>query len=151
MSDLITAIGLLFFIEGLLLAMFPSRIKNMLKYLTDGSIVNISDFYTQSHSFYSRNYYKFKNHNILIPIGHHYSFSQKIFARISRIVENCNINDIYDIYNGRVLNNLNYIERNGLYVDTNLIGLDNKKHIVADLSYKQINDIYLSIKTYAFA
>ena len=33
MSDLITAIGLLFFIEGLLLAMFPSRIKNMLKYI----------------------------------------------------------------------------------------------------------------------
>ena len=31
MSDLITAIGLLFFVEGLLLAMFPSRIKNMLK------------------------------------------------------------------------------------------------------------------------
>ena len=31
MSDLITAIGLLFFIEGLLLAMFPSRITNMLK------------------------------------------------------------------------------------------------------------------------
>ena len=31
MSDLITAIGLLFFIEGCLLAMFPSRIKNMLK------------------------------------------------------------------------------------------------------------------------
>ena len=30
MSDLITAIGLLFFIEGLLLAIFPSRIKNML-------------------------------------------------------------------------------------------------------------------------
>ena len=31
MSDLITAIGLLFFIEGFLLAMFPSRIKNMLR------------------------------------------------------------------------------------------------------------------------
>ena len=31
MRDLITAIGLLFFIEGLLLALFPSRIKNMLK------------------------------------------------------------------------------------------------------------------------
>ena len=31
MSDLITAIGLLFFLEGLLLAMFPSRIKNILK------------------------------------------------------------------------------------------------------------------------
>ncbi|MAJ86094.1 MAG: ubiquitin-binding protein [Candidatus Pelagibacter sp.] len=30
MKDLITAIGLLFFIEGLLVAMFPSRIKNML-------------------------------------------------------------------------------------------------------------------------
>ena len=31
MSDLFTALGLLFFIEGFLLAMFPSRIKNMLK------------------------------------------------------------------------------------------------------------------------
>ena len=31
MKDLITALGLLLFIEGLLLAIFPTRIKNMLK------------------------------------------------------------------------------------------------------------------------
>ncbi len=31
MKELIIAIGLLFFIEGLLLAIFPSRIKNMLE------------------------------------------------------------------------------------------------------------------------
>jgi len=31
MKDLVLALGLLFFIEGLLIAMFPSRIKNMLK------------------------------------------------------------------------------------------------------------------------
>ena len=31
MKDLITAIGLLLFIEGLAFAIFPSRIKNMLK------------------------------------------------------------------------------------------------------------------------
>ena len=31
MNDLITAIGLLFFIEGFFIAIFPSRIKNMLK------------------------------------------------------------------------------------------------------------------------
>jgi uncharacterized protein len=30
-NDLITAIGLLFFIEGLFLAIFPSRIKNILE------------------------------------------------------------------------------------------------------------------------
>jgi len=30
-EELITAIGLLFFIEGFFLAMFPSRIKNMLE------------------------------------------------------------------------------------------------------------------------
>tara|TARA_B100000575_G_C22547410_1_gene350182 strand:+ start:281 stop:466 length:186 start_codon:yes stop_codon:yes gene_type:complete len=30
-KELITAIGLLFFIEGLILAIFPSRIKNMLE------------------------------------------------------------------------------------------------------------------------
>ena len=31
MKDLITAFGLLLFIEGLFFAMFPTRIKNMLK------------------------------------------------------------------------------------------------------------------------
>ena len=31
MNDLITAIGLLFFIEGLFIAIFPSRTKTMLK------------------------------------------------------------------------------------------------------------------------
>ena len=31
MNDLITGIGLLFFIEGLFLAIFPSRIKSMLE------------------------------------------------------------------------------------------------------------------------
>ena len=31
MKELITAIGLLFFIEGLFLAIFPSRIKNILE------------------------------------------------------------------------------------------------------------------------
>ncbi len=38
MSDIITAIGLLLFIEGLAFAIFPSRIKNMLK-----MIENISE------------------------------------------------------------------------------------------------------------
>mgnify|MGYP001252238590 CR=1 FL=1 len=31
MKELIIALGLLFFIEGLVLAIFPSRIKNMLE------------------------------------------------------------------------------------------------------------------------
>ena len=35
MKDLITAIGLLLFIEGLIVAMFPSRIKNMLKMMEE--------------------------------------------------------------------------------------------------------------------
>ena len=37
MDDLITAIGLLFFIEGLFIAIFPSRIKNMLKLIKNAS------------------------------------------------------------------------------------------------------------------
>ncbi|MBL6857590.1 MAG: DUF2065 domain-containing protein [Pelagibacteraceae bacterium] len=35
MKDLITALGLLLFIEGLFLAIFPTRIKNMLKSIED--------------------------------------------------------------------------------------------------------------------
>jgi len=35
MNDLITAIGLLFFIEGFFLAIFPSRIKSILELIKD--------------------------------------------------------------------------------------------------------------------
>ncbi|MDC0859048.1 DUF2065 domain-containing protein [Pelagibacteraceae bacterium] len=44
MNDLITAIGLLFFIEGLFLAIFPSRIKNILELIKDTSINKLRIF-----------------------------------------------------------------------------------------------------------
>ncbi len=44
MSELLTAIGLIFFIEGLLLAIFPSRIKNMLKLIENTSENNLRVF-----------------------------------------------------------------------------------------------------------
>jgi uncharacterized protein YjeT (DUF2065 family) len=37
LKELITAIGLLFFIEGLFLAIFPSRIKNILELIKNTS------------------------------------------------------------------------------------------------------------------
>jgi uncharacterized protein YjeT (DUF2065 family) len=44
MDDLITAIGLLFFIEGFFLAIFPSRIKNMLEIIKDTPINKLRTF-----------------------------------------------------------------------------------------------------------
>jgi|TARA_B100001996_G_scaffold12089_1_gene10124 hypothetical protein len=44
MKDLITAIGLLLFIEGLLIAIFPSRIKNMLKLIESISDKKLRSF-----------------------------------------------------------------------------------------------------------
>ena len=44
MIDLITAIGLLFFIEGLFLAIFPSRIKNILEIIKDTPINKLRTF-----------------------------------------------------------------------------------------------------------
>jgi uncharacterized protein YjeT (DUF2065 family) len=43
-NDFITAIGLLFFIEGLFLAIFPSRIKNILKLIKDTPINKLRTF-----------------------------------------------------------------------------------------------------------
>ena len=37
MSEIITAIGLVFFVEGLLLAIFPLRVKNMLELIKNTS------------------------------------------------------------------------------------------------------------------
>ena len=44
MGELITAIGLIFFLEGLLLAIFPSRIKNMLKLIENTSEKTLRSF-----------------------------------------------------------------------------------------------------------
>jgi len=43
-DDLITAIGLLFFIEGLFLAIFPSRIKNILKLIKNTPTKKLRSF-----------------------------------------------------------------------------------------------------------
>jgi len=43
-NDLITAIGLLFFIEGLFLAIFPSRIKNILELIKDTPVNKLRTF-----------------------------------------------------------------------------------------------------------
>jgi len=43
-KELITAIGLLFFIEGLLLAIFPSRIKNMLEMIKNTPVNKLRSF-----------------------------------------------------------------------------------------------------------
>ena len=44
MSELFTAIGLIFFLEGLLLAIFPSRIKSMLERIKNTSEKTIRTF-----------------------------------------------------------------------------------------------------------
>jgi|TARA_B100001057_G_C22340146_1_gene752956 uncharacterized protein YjeT (DUF2065 family) len=43
-ENLITAIGLLFFIEGLFLAIFPSRIKNILELIKNAPINKLRTF-----------------------------------------------------------------------------------------------------------
>ena len=44
MTELFTAIGLLFFLEGLLLAIFPSRIKSMLEMIKNTSEKTLRTF-----------------------------------------------------------------------------------------------------------
>ena len=44
MSELIIAIGLIFFIEGFLLAIFPSRIKSMLEMIKNTSEKTLRSF-----------------------------------------------------------------------------------------------------------
>tara|TARA_Y100000741_G_scaffold304533_1_gene246590 strand:- start:417 stop:602 length:186 start_codon:yes stop_codon:yes gene_type:complete len=44
MSEIITAIGLVFFVEGLLLAIFPSRVKNMLELIKNTSTNTLRTF-----------------------------------------------------------------------------------------------------------
>tara|TARA_B100000579_G_scaffold401851_1_gene384614 strand:- start:2 stop:187 length:186 start_codon:yes stop_codon:yes gene_type:complete len=46
MSELLLALGIIFFFEGLILAIFPSRIKSMLELVKKTSVNNLRIFGT---------------------------------------------------------------------------------------------------------
>ena len=112
---------------------------SMLYYLNTNKVLEF-DFESDTHNYFERKYYRFSNLNKLIPIYKHLENCRKIVDKMKRVVEVCNQNDVFNIYNSDVLSNLNFIETSGLKVDRNKIPIDYQRHIgTGDFVYTEYN------------
>ena len=104
---------------------------SMLYYLNTNKPLEFN-FDSNTHNYFERKYYRFNNINKLIPIFKHLENCRKMVQKMKRVIEVCDINDVFSIYNENVLSNLNFIESSGLKVDKNLIPIDYHRHISND-------------------
>tara|TARA_B100000287_G_scaffold350657_1_gene339546 strand:+ start:355 stop:1698 length:1344 start_codon:yes stop_codon:yes gene_type:complete len=113
---------------------------NMKHYLQTNKPIDFSDCFTPTHNHFHSQYYSFKNLNLVIPILKHYEFCDVACKKMENNIKSSSINKVFDIYNKDVIDNLVFIEKSGLKVNSDLIGLQNKKHISTDgLVYTEYN------------
>ena len=112
---------------------------SLLYYLNTNNPLEL-DFELNTHNYFERKYYRFSNLNKLIPIYKHLEYCRKVVDKMKRIVEVCEENDVFHIYNNSVLENLKFIESAGLKVDRNKIPIDYQRHIsTGDFVYTEYN------------
>jgi hypothetical protein len=86
---------------------------NLMHYMNEGSPISIDETDTNSHSFLNMRYYKKENINTIIPVLKHLDKSRKIAKILESIIAKHNTS-VNMSYNDEVLDNLTYIETNGL-------------------------------------
>jgi len=86
---------------------------NLMYYMNEGSPISIDETDTNSHSFLNMRYYKKENINTVIPVLKHLEKSRKIAKILEGVIAKYNTS-VNMSYNDEVLDNLTYIETNGL-------------------------------------
>ena len=87
---------------------------NLMQYMNEGTPITIEETDTNSHNFLNMRYYKKDSINTIIPVLKHLEKSRKIAKILEDVIEKYN-QSVNLSYNDEVLNNLNYIEQNGIY------------------------------------
>ena len=87
---------------------------NLMQYMNEGTPITIEETDTNSHNFLNMRYYKKDSINTIIPVMKHLEKSRKIAKILEDVIEKYN-QSVNLSYNDEVLNNLNYIEQNGIY------------------------------------
>ena len=86
---------------------------NLLNYMNTGKPIDIDDLDTNAHSFLKMKYYKKDNINDVIPIMKHVEKCRKIVNVLKDTIEK-NIQYVNLSYNNQILDDLRFIEGNGL-------------------------------------
>ena len=86
---------------------------NLLHYMATNVPLSIEDIDTTAHHFFNMRYYKKENINTIVPVMKHLEKCRKI-AKILRDTVEKYAEHVKMTYNNEVLDNLSYIESNGL-------------------------------------
>ena len=93
---------------------------NLMQYMNEGSPITIEETDTNSHNFLNMRYYKKDSINTIIPVLKHLEKSRKI-AKILQDVIAKHSSSVNMSYNDEVLDNLSYIENNGIHTIENTV------------------------------
>ena len=86
---------------------------NLLNYMSTGVPLDIEQINTNAHNFFNMRYYKRDNINTIVPVMKHLEKCRKIVKILKDTIETHN-QSVNMSYNDEVLDNLSYIEKNGL-------------------------------------
>ena len=86
---------------------------NLMHYMNEGSPITIEETDTNSHNFLNMKYYIKDSVNTIIPVLKHLEKSRKIAKILEEVIAKHG-SSVNMSYNDEVLDNLSYIEKNGL-------------------------------------
>ena len=93
---------------------------NLLHYMSTGHPLDLEQLDTTAHNFLNMRYYKKENINTIIPVLKHLEKCRKISKILKDTIEKHN-QSVNVSYNNEVLDNLSYIEQNGIQTESNLV------------------------------
>ena len=86
---------------------------NLIHYMNTGNPLNLEQIDTNAHNFLNMKYYKKENINTIVPVMKHLEKCRKISKILKDTIEKYD-QSVNMSYNNEVLDNLTYIEKNGL-------------------------------------
>jgi len=86
---------------------------SMMSYMRTGKVLELDNLSTNAHDFLNMKFYKKKNINTVIPVLKHIEKCRKISTMLQNSIEK--YSEYVNVsYNDEILNNLSFIEKNGL-------------------------------------
>ena len=93
---------------------------NLSHYMKTNQPLVVDDIETSAHYFFNMRHYKKRNINKVIPVLKHLEYCRNLSKILREVIETASDSDNMS-YNNEVLDNLSYIEQNGIQTESNLV------------------------------
>ena len=93
---------------------------NLSHYMKTNQPLVVDDIETSAHYFFNMRHYKKRNINKVIPVLKHLEYCRNLSKILREVIETASDSDNVS-YNNEVLDNLSYIEQNGIQTESNLV------------------------------